>query len=150
MCRAKLSLSFDREGVWYLNVLSNDANRHSNLNSKVRFNTGSFNIYSGKIQIGTIRNSNAKRQLHFGPKKKKEKILSQSFLQIYRILLHFIFSKRFQKFEILLAANCSFIFFSQTSTSSNVLNLNLPRSVQQLTHHDQIKFYTHRAILFML
>ena len=80
-------MSFDREGVSYFNVLSNDVNRHSNLNSKVRFNTGSFNIYSGKIQIGTIRNSNAKRQLHFGPKKKKEKILSQSFLQIYRILL---------------------------------------------------------------
>ena len=111
MCWANLSYSIDRESVSYFNVLSNDVNRHSNLNSKVRFNTGSFNIHSGKIQIGTIRNSNAKRQLHFGPKKKKEKILSQSFLQIYRILLHFIFLKRFQKFEILLAANYSFIFF---------------------------------------
>ena len=90
MCRANLSLSFDREGVSYFTVLSNDVNRHSNLNSKVRFNTGCFNIYSGKIQIGTLRHSNVKRQLLFKPKKKKEKMLSQSFLQIYRILLHFI------------------------------------------------------------
>ena len=78
-------------------------------------------------------------------------MLSQSFLQIYRILRRFILSKRFQKFEILLAANYSIniIFFFQTSTPSNVLNLNLPRSVQQLTH-GQMEFYTNGAVLFML
>ena len=152
MCRANLSLSFDREGVSYFTVLSNDVNRHSNLNSKVRFNTGCFNIYSGKIQIGTLRHSNVKRQLLFKPKKKKEKMLSQSFLQIYRILLHFI-GKEVSEMWNFLTANYSFIIIIiifQTSTPSNALNLNLPRSVQKLTHHDQMEIYTHGAILFML
>ena len=160
MCRANLSLSFDREGVSYFTVLSNDVNRHSNLNSKVRFNTGCFNIYSGKIQIGTLRHSNVKRQLLFKPKKKKEKMLSQSFLQIYRILLHFIGKEvseiwnfvgcKLQMYLFSFSFLFFFFFFFQTSTPSNALNLNLPRSVQQLTHHDQMEFYTHRAILFML
>ena len=102
------------------------------------------------MQIGTIRNSNAKRQLLFRPKKK---ILSQCFLQIYRNLLIILLAKRFQKCEIFwLQITVLFIFFSsfQTSTPSNALNLNLPRSVQQLTHHDQMEFYTHGVILFML
>ena len=77
-------------------------------------------------------------------KKKKDKYclsLFYKFIEFCFILL----AKRFQKFEILLAANYSFF-----STPSNALNLNMPRSVQQLTHHDQMEFYTHGAILFML
>ena len=149
MCRANLSLSFDREGVSYLNVLSNDANRVSNLNSKVRFITGYVYIFR-KIQIGTIRISNAQRQLLFRPKKKKEK--KKYCLNIFYKFLEFCFillAKRFQKFEILLAENYSFIFFFfQSSTPCNALNFNLPLSVQQLTH-DQMEFYTDGAILFM-
>ena len=98
------------------------------------------------MQIGTIRNSNAKRRLLFRPKKK---ILSQSFLQIYRILLHFI-RRRFRNLKFCWLQITVLLFFFQTSTPSNALNLNLPRSVQQLTHHDQMEFYTHGAILFML
>ena len=99
------------------------------------------------MQIGTIRNSNAKRQLLFRPKKK---MLSQSFVQ-NRILLHFI-AKGFRNLKFCwLQITALFInFFFQTSTPSNALNLNLPRSVQQLTHHDQMEFYTYGAILFVL
>lgn len=99
------------------------------------------------MQIETIRNSNAKRQLLFRPNKKKgkKKILSQSFLQIYRILLHFI-GKEVSEIKNFVGCKLQFFF----STSSNALNLNLPRSVQKLTHHDQMEFYTHGAILFML
>ena len=79
-------------------------------------------------------------------------MLSQSFLQIYRILLHFI-GKEVSEMWNFLTANYSFIIIIiifQTSTPSNALNLNLPRSVQKLTHHDQMEIYTHGAILFML
>ena len=142
-----MSYSFDREGVSYLNVLSNDANRHSNLNSKIRFNTGYVLIFiqeKSKLEQLEIQTQKDNCFLDRTKKKGKKKILSQSFLQIYRILLHFIGK---EVSEIKSFVGCKLQFFS---TSSNALNLNLPRSVQKLTHHDQMEIYTHGAILFML
>ena len=71
-----------------INVSSNDANRHINLNSKVRFNTGYVLIYIQKKSKLELLEIQTQRDNCFLDQKKK--ILSQSFLQIYRILLHFI------------------------------------------------------------
>ena len=87
LVRANLPLSFDREGVSYLNFLSNDENRHSNLNSKVRFNTGYVLIYiQEKCKLEQLEIQTQRDNCFLDPKKK---MLSQSFVQ-NRILLHFI------------------------------------------------------------
>ena len=140
--RANLPLSFDREGVSYLNFLSNDENRHSNLNSKERFNTGYVLIYiQEKCKLEQLEIQTPRDDCFLDRKKKYCLNLFYKFIEFCFILL----AKRFQKLKVLLAANYSFF-----STSSNTLNLNLPRSVQKLTHHDQMEIYTHGAILFML
>ena len=59
------------------------------------------------MQIGTIRNSNAKRRLLFRPKKKNTVSIFSTNLWNFASF----YSQRFQKFEILLAANYSFIYF---------------------------------------
>ena len=106
MCRANLSLSFDREGVSYLNVLSNDANRHSNLNSKVRFNTEYVLIYiQEKSKLEQLEIQMQRHNCFLGRKKKYCLNLFYKFREFFFILL----AKSFQKFEMLLAANYSFI-----------------------------------------
>ena len=93
MCKANLSLSFDREGVSYFKVLSNDANRHSNLNSKIRFNTEYVLIYiqqKSKLEQIEIQTQRDNCFLDRKKKKKKKYYLNLFYKFIVRILLHFI------------------------------------------------------------
>ena len=126
--------------------MSNDASRHSNLNSKVRFNTGYVLIFiQEKCKLKQLEIQTQKDNCFLDQTKKKER--KKYCLNLFYKFIEFCFillAKRFQKFEILLAANYSFIIIIifQTSTPSNALNLNLPRSFQHLTHHDQMEFYT--------
>ena len=111
MCRANLSYSFDREGVSYLNVLSNDANRHSNLNSKIRFNTGYVLIFiQEKSKLEQLEIQTQKDNCFLDRTKKKER--KKYCLNLFYKFIEFCFillAKRFQKLKVLLAANYSFL-----------------------------------------
>ena len=116
--------------------MSNDANSHSNLNSKIRFNTGYVLIFiQEKSKLEQLEIQTQKDNCFLDRTKKKER--KKYCLNLFYKFIEFCFillAKRFQKLKVLLAANYSFF-----STSSNTLNLNLPRSVQKLTHHDQME-----------
>ena len=73
--------------------MSNDANRHNNLNSKIRFNTGYVLIYiqqKSKLEQLEIQTQRDNCFLDRNKKKKKKYCLNLFYKFIGRILLHFI------------------------------------------------------------